>query len=88
MHRSFTLNELILFACTEPENDDSEKYRSLIKGNILLSREYKTICRIKQYFANKKVGPSESTIKNILSYSKALSVNRTKKAGNFSLLLN
>jgi len=88
MNRSYTINDLILFAYSEPENDESEKYRSFIKKNRLLSKEYKTICRIKHYFASKKVGPSESTIKNILSYSRALSVNRTQKAGNFSLLLN
>jgi hypothetical protein len=88
MHRSFTLNDLILFACSETETDDSEKYRNLIQRNKFLNREYQTICRIKQFFANKKVGPSESTISNILSYSKALSVNRTRNAGNFSLLLN
>jgi len=88
MNRSYTINDLILFAYSEPENDESEKYRSFIRKNKLLNKEYKTICRIKHYFASKKVGPSESTIKNILSYSRALSVNRTQKAGNFSLLLN
>lgn len=88
MHRSFTLNDLILFAYTEPENAEAESYRNLIRGNKFLTREYKTICRVKRYFASKKVGPSESTINNILNYSKALSVNSTKQAGNFSLLLN
>jgi len=88
MHTSFTLNDLILFAYTEPDTADADSYRKVINGNLLLDKEYKMICRIKQYFTSKKVGPSESTIKNILSYSKALSVNRTEKAGNFSLLLN
>lgn len=88
MHRSFTLNDLILFAYSEPDETDSNSYYDLIRENKNLSREYKAICKIKQYFANKKVGPSKSTINNILNYSKALSVNSTKKAGNFSLLLN
>jgi len=88
MHRSYTINDLILFAYSVPENDEPEKYQSFIRRNKLLSNDFKSICKIKQYFASKKVGPSESTIKNILSYSKALSVNRTKKAGIFSLLLN
>jgi len=88
MNRSYTINDLILFAYSESENDESDKYRSFIRKNKLLRKEYNTICRIKHYFATKKVGPSESTIKNILSYSKALSVNRTQKSGNFSLLLN
>lgn len=88
MHRSFTLNDLILFAFSEHGNTDAENYRNLIRADKLLTREYKTICRLKRYFASKKVGPSESTIKNILNYSRALSVNNTKQAGNFSLLLN
>lgn len=88
MHRSLTLNDLILFAYTEPEDFEAENYRNVIRGNKFLTKEYKTICKLKQYFANKKVGPSKSTINNILNYSKALSVNSTKKAGSFSLLLN
>lgn len=88
MHRSFTLNDLILFAYSEPENTEAENYRNLIRADKLLSREYNMVCRLKRYFASKKVGPSESTINNILNYSRALSVNTTKQAGNFSLLLN
>lgn len=88
MHRSFTLNDLILFAYTEPEDYEAENYRNVIRGNKFLLSEYNTICRLKQYFANKKVGPSKSAINNILNYSKALSVNATKEAGNFRLLLN
>lgn len=88
MYRSFTLNDLILFAYTEADNAECENYRNVIREDKDLSKEYKTICRIKRYFSSNKVGPSESTIKNILNYSKALSVNATKQAGNFSLLLN
>ncbi len=88
MCHSFTLNDLILFAYSEPDQSEAENYRKVIRENIKLSKEYNTILRIKQYFKSKKVGPSESTIKNILNYSKALSVNQTKNAGNFSLLLN
>lgn len=88
MHRSFTLNDLILFACSEPEDAEAENYRRLIRKSKFLTNDYKAICKIKQYFSNSKVGPSKSTINNILNYSKALSVNSTKKAGNFSLLLN
>jgi hypothetical protein len=88
MHRSFTLNDLILFAYSEPEAEDADSYKSFINGNKILSKDYKTICRIRHYFTRKKVGPSKSTITNILNYSKALSVNRTENAGIFGLLLN
>lgn len=88
MHRSFTINDLILFAYSEPDLTNAEKYRKVIRENKFLSTEYSAILKIKQYFTSNKVGPSESTINNILSYSKALSVNHTKNAGNFSLLLN
>jgi hypothetical protein len=88
MHRSFTLNDLILFAFSETDDNEARNYHDLIRGNKLLAKEYNTICKVKQYFAKSKVGPSKSVINNILNYSRALSVNSTKEAGNFSLLLN
>jgi len=46
MNRSYTINDLILFAYSESENDESDKYRSFIRKNKLLRKEYNTICRI------------------------------------------
>ncbi len=83
-----TLNDLILFAYSESNMPNAAAYRSVIDANGNLSREYKSILRLKSYFKKLKVGPSEFVINNILNYSKALSVTRLRNAGNISLLMN
>lgn len=40
------------------------------------------------YFGRIPTGPSASVISNILAYSRALSVVKTYRSGNFNMLLN
>jgi len=47
-----------------------------------MTEEHSKICE------NDLDGPDKRVIDNILSYSRALSVLKTKRAGNFNLLLN
>jgi hypothetical protein len=83
-----TLNDLILFAYSEPELPNTTYYHKLIDADGRLSREYKSILRLKAYLHKLKVGPSEFVIKNVLNYSKALSVVKSRTVGNVSLLMN
>ena len=83
-----TLNDLILFAYSESFDPDASNYHKVINANQELSTEFKAILKVKKYLSILKVGPSEAVIKNIMNYSKALSVSRTKYAGEFSLMLN
>lgn len=83
-----TLNDLILFAYSESNMPNAGVYHNVIDANGELSREYKSVLRLKNYFKKLKVGPSEFVIKNILNYSKALSITRLRNAGNISLLMN
>jgi hypothetical protein len=83
-----TLNDLILFAYSESIDPKANDYYKVINANQKLSSEFKAIIKVKNYLSILKVGPSESVIKNIMNYSKALSVGRTKSAGEFSLMLN
>ena len=83
-----TLNDLILFAYSESIDPNANDYYKVINGNKKLSTEFKAIIKVKNYLSILKVGPSETVIKNIMNYSKALSVSRTKNAGEFSLMLN
>lgn len=83
-----TLNDLIYFAYNEPELSGDSEYQKIIGTNKYLNREYETIVKAREKLRKLKVGPSESVIKNIMSYSKALSVSPSKSAGNISLLLN
>jgi hypothetical protein len=83
-----TLNDLILFACTESEIPNAYDYHKVINADCRLSREYKSILKLKNYLYKLKVGPSEFVIKNVLNYSKALSVTKTHAYGNIGLLMN
>ncbi len=83
-----TFNDLILFACSESEIPNANHYHKMIDADGRLSREYKSILRLKTYLYKLKVGPSEFVIKNVLNYSKALSVVKSRTVGNVSLLMN
>jgi len=83
-----TLNDLILFAYSESDTPNANDYQKVIDANGELSREYDSIQKLKKYLFKLKVGPSEFVIKNILNYSKALSVKKSVLAGNVSLLMN
>jgi hypothetical protein len=88
MQNPFTFNDLMFFAYSDPEFSDDTKYRNMIEADENLSKKFNTVLRVKRYVAKLKVGPSQSAINNILNYSRALSVIKTQKTGNFSLLLN
>ena len=77
-----TLNDLILFACSESEIPNAAYYHKIISADGKLSREYKSILKLKNYLYKLKVGPSEFVIKNVLNYSKALTVAKTGNLGN------
>jgi len=83
-----TLNDLILFAYSESEMPNATDYHDVISADGKLSKEYKSILKLKNYLYKLKVGPSEFVIKNVLNYSKALSVAKTGTLGNVNLLMN
>ena len=83
-----TLNDLILFAYSEPDLPDTDSCYKIISSDKKLQKKYNAIVKFKSYFNKIKVGPSDTVIKNIMNYSKALSVRKTKITGNISLLLN
>lgn len=88
MQQMNTFNDLVLFAYSEPDLAEAESFQRFINNNRELSIEFKAILRVKSLLNKLQVGPSESVIKNILGYSSALSVSKSKNAGNISLLLN
>ncbi|MFP4469585.1 MAG: hypothetical protein ACOCX8_00685 [Bacteroidota bacterium] len=88
MQQFNTLNDLIYFAYNESDLSDADDYHSAINADQQLSRDYKAVLQVKHYLKKIKVGPSESVIKNLMNYSRALSVSKSKNAGNISLLLN
>ncbi len=83
-----TFEDVILFVCSEFKMGNARYYQKMIDGDGRLSKEYKSILRLKTYLDQLKVGPSEFVIKNILLYSKALSVVKSRTVGNISLFMN
>lgn len=83
-----TRNDLILFACSENDLSDAEKFLRISRTDRKLSREFNTIIRVKNYLRKIQIGPSESVIKNIMGFSMAFTVNKTRVGGSFTLLLN
>jgi hypothetical protein len=88
MHLYYTFNDLALIAYNESDFLDKEEFRNTLNESILSSKSFRKILKLKKYLADKNIGPSESTIRNILNYSQALSVHHTEKAGRFGLVLN
>ncbi|MCB0821125.1 MAG: hypothetical protein KDC09_00405 [Bacteroidales bacterium] len=87
MKSSFTLDDLFLFAFNEThETNESmvghdfevDEMKNELKE--LLGHEFKT--------EEESIAPSKRVISNIMSYSRALNVVRTKQAGNINLLMN
>lgn len=88
MHKYYSFNDLALIAFDESGSEDNADCIKSIRKNLLLSKGFKKILYIKKYLSDKNIGPSESTIRNILSYSQAISVKHTKQTGVFGILLN
>ena len=72
MKDSFTLDDFILF---------SRRVGTDNGGDMVDERKHTAV-------TDAKVGPDKRIIDNILGYSRALTVLKTKGAGNINLLLN
>ena len=87
MKSDFTLDDLILFAYNETRETNEPE-----KGDVMESEEFRHDFREMLADDNEGKGrcvlPDKRVINNIMNYSRALSVVRTRKAGYFNLLMN
>ncbi|MCB2220536.1 MAG: hypothetical protein KQI35_09085 [Bacteroidetes bacterium] len=87
MKSSFTFDDLFLFAYNETlETEDHMVHRE--QEDQELKNELKEMMGNDLTSDDESVSPDKRIICNIMSYSRALSVIRTKQAGNINLLLN
>lgn len=87
MKSSFTIDDLFLFAINETlETEDHMKCDGI--GAHELKHEFKEILGSDDFSENAGVLPEKRLINNIMSYSRALNVVRTRQAGNINLLMN
>jgi hypothetical protein len=82
MKKTFTLDDLILFAYNETGEEISAEIIEAFSEDKELLDEYNSIVEVQSALDLKHPGPSEQTISNILNYSRALNVFKLKPAVN------
>lgn len=87
MKSSFTPNDLILLAYNETEKPDQVNLYQEMQTDRCLREEFKSILGDKYHIDSSAVSPDKRIMSNLMSYSKALFVAKTK-AGYFNLLMN
>jgi hypothetical protein len=87
MKSSFTFDDLFLFAYNETLETEDHMVRREQETHEL-KNELKGMLGNDLTFDDESASPNKRIISNIMSYSRALSVVRTKQAGNINLLLN
>jgi hypothetical protein len=78
MHKTFTLDDLILFAYNETGNEKSAEIIKALGEDEEFLEEYESIIDVQHQLDSIKETPSRNVIDNILNYSKALNVFKLK----------
>ncbi len=82
MKKSYTLNELINFV----NGEKGERYPN--EKDISCQTYPRKMSKRELLDSSLSISPDKRIIKNILNYSRALSMVNTKNSGNFSLMMN
>ncbi len=88
MEKSFTQNDLILFAYNETDKTEDEKLFKSMQENAELKENYKMILLMKYSVDSIVVSPEKRITNNIMNYSKALWAFKSEASGNFNILMN
>jgi len=88
MEDSFTLNELILHAYNDSDEIRDRKLHDKLDEDECLKNELKTILETRYLLESNLVSPGKRLVDNILSYSRSLTVIKTKSVGDINLLMN
>ena len=88
MEKSFTQNDLILFAYNETDKTEDEKLFKSMQENTELKENYKMILLMKYSVDSVLVSPKKRVTNNILNYSKALWAFKSPTSGSFNVLMN
>ncbi len=88
MRNVSTTNDLILLAYNEQNEPDQKRLVEAMQNDESLLNEFESILRIKLNLDTVMQSPGENILKNIISYSKALDVIKTKYVGDVNILMN
>jgi len=87
MNRTCTLDDLILLAYNETCDEQIEGIVEALNSNEEFLDEYLSIAAIQQSLDTIREEPSETTINNILNYSKAVNVFKLLPAVNTGIFI-
>ena len=87
MKRNFTLDDLILLAYNETSDESISGIVEALDSNEELLDEYLSVVSIQHELDTILEAPSETTINNILNYSKAMTVFKLPAAVNTAIII-
>ncbi len=88
MKCSFTLNDLILFAYSDTDENEEPLWFIKMQSNKKVGDGFDSLLNSSYLVEDVLVSPDRSVVNNIMRYSLALSVVKTHNAGTFNLLMN
>lgn len=88
MRNVSTTNELILLAYNEQNKPDQKRLVEAMQNDKSLRKEFESILKIRLNIDSEVQSPDGNVLKNIISYSKALDVIKTKYVGDVNILMN
>jgi len=83
MKDSFTLDDLIFYAYCETAELKENNLFDVTKTDTRLKNDFKDL-----FASSSQIGPGKNVIDNIMSYSRALCVIKTEKAGVLNFIMN
>jgi hypothetical protein len=89
MIKTFTLEKLVLFVYDEISDPvEKDELLKAIRTDSELYEKYNELVETRGEIDNSFSSPSDETVNNILSYSKALDVLKTKDHKTIGLVMN
>jgi hypothetical protein len=88
MRNVFTTDELILLAYNETNKSDQQRLVKAMQDDETLRNEFRDIMNTKLKIDAEIKDPNKNAVQNLISYSRALDVIKTRQVGCINLLMN
>lgn len=88
MNKTLTFSDLIYLAYDNPNYIADDELRHAIEDDIYMRKELEMIEDAQELLDGIDFEPSETSVENILNYSKALVVKKSKFVGRVKMMLN
>ncbi len=88
MKCSFTLNDLFLFAYSDKVENEEPQWFIKMQSKEKVWDELNDLLNSEYTDEEFTISPDRNVVRNIMSYSQALTIVKTQNAGTFNLLMN